>query len=52
MSAGTARFPQFKNAVGELLQNQYRDVDVPPWAIKLILGENDLTEEEKTDYEH
>ena len=45
------KMPPFETAF-VFLQNQYRDVDVPPWAIKLILGENDLTEEEKTDYEH
>ena len=50
--------PPFETAF-VFLQNQYRDVDVPPWAIKLILGEQelgsgddsrrgfDLTEEEK-----
>ena len=45
------KMPPFETAF-VFLQNQSRDVDVPPWAIKLILGENDLTEEEKTDYEH
>lgn len=37
--------PPFETAF-LFLQKQYRDVDVPPWAIKLILGEHDLTEEE------
>lgn len=52
------KMPPFETAF-VFLQNQYRDVDVPPWAIKLILGEQelgsgddsrrgfDLTEEEK-----
>ena len=38
-----AKMPPFETAF-VFFQNQYRDVDVPPWAIKLILGEHDLTE--------
>lgn len=37
------KMPLFETAF-VFLQNQYRDVDVPPWAIRLILGEEDLTE--------
>ncbi len=28
------------------LKEDYLDVDVPPWAIKLILGEEDLEEQQ------
>ena len=38
-----AKMPPFETAF-VFFQNQYRDVDVPLWAIKLILGEHDLTE--------
>lgn len=27
------------------MKEDYRDVDVPPWAMKLILGEEDLIQE-------
>lgn len=37
------KMPPFETAF-VFLQSQYRDVDVPPWAIKLILGEHNLPE--------
>ena len=32
------------------LKEDYRDVDVPPWAIKLILEEEDLERRQEDEY--
>ena len=37
------KMPSYKTAF-VFMQDNYRDVDVPVWAMKLILGEEDLTE--------
>lgn len=45
---GYGRYPLKKplyDTAFVFLKEDYLDVDVPPWAIKLILGEEDLTEE-------
>ena len=36
------RMPPY-DTVFVFMKEDYRDVDVPPWAMKLILGEEDLT---------
>ena len=38
-----ARMPAYKTAF-VFMQQDYRDVDVPPWAIRLVLEEEDLIE--------
>ena len=40
------KMPPFETAF-VFLQNQYRDVDVPPWAIKLILEPEDIRRQEE-----
>ena len=35
------KMPPYETAF-VFLQDNYRDVDVPPWAVKLILGEEEL----------
>lgn len=42
-----AKMPPFETAF-VFLQNQYRDVDVPPWAIKVILDGQELLESRNT----
>ena len=39
-----ARKPEYDTAF-VFMKEDYRDVDVPPWAIKLIIGEEDLRKE-------
>ena len=34
------------------MKNDYRDVDVPPWAIKLIIDPEEFTEEERITEEY
>ena len=38
-----ARMPAYKTAF-VFMQQDYQDVDVPPWAIRLVLEEEDLIE--------
>ena len=46
-----AKMPPYDTAF-VFMKDDYRDVDVPPWAIKLILDTQALEEEQKSYYEY
>lgn len=43
-----AKMPPYETAF-VFMKEDYQDIDVPPWAIKLILGEEDLEGTDRTD---